>query len=142
MKAFALAVLIVALAAPVAAQDSSEGPATLVLTFEVGVEAGAVLVSLFDSEAAFAGGAPVRGARIEIVSGQRAAIFRELPPGDYAARAFHDIDGNGRMTNNPFGLPAEPYAFSNNARGNMGPATWGRARFRVEGETAQTITLR
>ena len=46
------------------------------------------------------------------------------------------------MDLNPFGIPTEPYAFSNNAIGNMGPARWGQARFTVTGATAQTIRLR
>jgi uncharacterized protein (DUF2141 family) len=46
------------------------------------------------------------------------------------------------MNRNPFGMPTEPYAFSNNAVGNMGPAGWDRARFTVQGATAQTISIR
>ena len=54
----------------------------------------------------------------------------------------HWFDGDGEMDLNPFGIPTEPYAFSNNAIGNMGPARWGQARFTVTGATAQTIRLR
>jgi uncharacterized protein (DUF2141 family) len=47
-------------------------------------------------------------------------------------------------------MPTEPYAFSNNAVGNMGPADWDRmgpadwdrAHFTVSGATAQTIRIR
>ena len=49
---------------------------------------------------------------------------------------------DGEMNLNPFGIPSEPYAFSNNAVGNMGPASWERARFAVSGPVAQTIRLR
>jgi uncharacterized protein (DUF2141 family) len=57
-------------------------------------------------------------------------------------RSFHDVNGDGEMNFNPFGMPVEPYAFSNNAVGNMGPASWERARFNVNGAVVQTITLR
>ena len=70
------------------------------------------------------------------------AVFRDLPAGDYAVKAFHDIDGDGEMDVNPFGMPVEPYAFSNNAVGNMGPAGWDQARFAVSGDVAQTIRIR
>ena len=70
------------------------------------------------------------------------ATFENLPAGDYAVKAFHDVDGDGEMDTNPFGMPTEPYAFSNNAVGNMGPARWDRARFAVSGETTQTISIR
>ncbi len=52
------------------------------------------------------------------------------------------MNGNGKMDTNPFGMPVEPYAFSNNAVGNMGPAKWDRARFEVSGQTLQTLNLR
>ena len=57
-------------------------------------------------------------------------------------KAYHDVNGDGTMNTNPFGMPTEPYAFSNNAVGNMGPARWDRARFAVPGTTAQTIVIR
>ena len=56
--------------------------------------------------------------------------------------ATHWFDGDGEMNTNPFGMPVEPYAFSNNAVGNMGPARWSAAHFAVSGETAQTISIR
>ena len=113
------------------------------ITFDVGAEDGAVMAALFDSEGAWdGGGAPVRAAMINVAGGDRVARFEGLPPGDYALRAFHDVNGDGQMNANPFGMPTEPFAFSNNAVGNMGPASWDRARFAVSGETRQTITLR
>ena len=113
------------------------------ITFDVGAEDGVVMAALFDSEGAWdGGGAPVRAAMINVAGGDRVARFEGLPPGDYALRAFHDVNGDGQMNANPFGMPTEPFAFSNNAVGNMGPASWDRARFAVSGETRQTITLR
>ena len=113
------------------------------ITFDVGAEDGVITAALVDSEAAYdGGGAPVRAAMINVAGGDRVARFEGLPPGDYALRAFHDVNGDGQMNTNPFGMPTEPFAFSNNAVGNMGPASWERARFAVSGETRQTITLR
>ena len=129
------------LAAPAMAQ-SAPGLNTVSLTFETGARTGAVLVALYDSEAAYEGGRPVGRARIDVAAGERTATFEGLPAGDYAAKAFHDVDGDGEMATNPFGMPTEPYAFSNNAVGNMGPARWERARFAVEGAVAQTIVIR
>ena len=113
------------------------------ITFDVGAEDGVIMAALFDSEGAWdGGGAPVRAAMVDVAGGERVARFEGLPPGDYALRAFHDVNGDGQMNANPFGMPTEPFAFSNNAVGNMGPASWDRARFAVSGETRQTITLR
>lgn len=124
-------------AAPALASD----PASLALTFETGAETGAVMVALYD-EAAYAGGQPVRAARIDVAAGDRSVSFEGLPAGEYGVKAFHDLNGNGRMDTNPFGMPTEPFAFSNNAVGNMGPASWDRARFTVDGAASQTISIR
>lgn len=147
MKTIALAALIAAFTASACAHGASPPAAAaetarLTLTFEPAAETGAVMVSLFDSEAAYSGGAPLRQVIVDIAGGQRTAIFAALPAGTYAIKAFHDVDGNGRMNMNPFGRPTEPVAFSNNARPDMGPAPWQRARLAVRGDTAQTIEIR
>ena len=138
-----IALAAAGLIAPAGAALGQTAPASTVsLTFETGAEGGAVMVALFDSAAGYAGDRPVGGQRVDVAAGQRTAVFEGLPAGDYAAKAFHDLNGDGQMNFNPFGIPVEPSAFSNNAVGNMGPASWERARFAVSGPTAQTISLR
>lgn len=139
--ALAAASGLVALSGPALAQTAGDN--TVALTFETEAPTGAVMVALFDSEAAYSGGGrPVGQMRLDVAAGERTATFDGLPAGEYAARSFHDVNGDGEMNTNPFGMPIEPYAFSNNALGNMGPASWERARFTVSGATAQTIVLR
>jgi uncharacterized protein (DUF2141 family) len=139
MKPNVFSALIAALVAPGGLHATTAGPARLILTVETGAETGSVMVSLFDSGAAYGGSAPVRRARIDVAKGERTVVIAGLKPGTYAVKAYHDVDGNGRMTTNPFGLPIEPFAFSNKARGNMGAAAWDHARFTVAGETRETI---
>ena len=135
------------IAAPLAALVLSAAPAlaeptsTLTVTFEPGARTGAVMVALYDART-YTGGQALRGARLDVATGQYTASFDGLEPGEYGIKAFHDVNGNGRMDTNPFGMPIEPYAFSNNAVGNMGPAGWDRARFTVDGATTQTISIR
>ncbi|MDY6924361.1 MAG: DUF2141 domain-containing protein [Pseudomonadota bacterium] len=139
----ALAAAAALLAPTGAALAQSPVDNSVSLTFETGARTGTVMVALFDSEAAYSGGGrPVAQILVDVAAGERTATFEGLPAGDYAARSFHDVNGDGEMNTNPFGLPIEPYAFSNNAVGNMGPASWERARFSVSGATAQTIVLR
>ena len=141
----AAAAALLLTAAPALAQSADN---KVVLTFETGARTGMVMVALYDSARAFNGeGADADAnravARTAIsASGQVVATFDNLPAGDYAVKAFHDVNGDGEMNTNPFGMPTEPYAFSNNAVGNMGPARWDRAHFTVSGETAQTISIR
>jgi uncharacterized protein (DUF2141 family) len=44
-----------------------------------------------------------------------------LPPGRYGAIVFQDENGNGRLDKNFWGVPTEPYGFSNNVQGALGP---------------------
>ena len=139
MKAFATALLMSALiAAPAMAQDNN----SLTVSFETGAATGAVMVGLYDSAASYGGGQPVRGERITVSGGAVSVTFDHLPAGDYAFKAYHDVNGDGTMNTNPFGIPTEPYAFSNNAVGNMGPARWDAAKFAVSGAVSQTIAIR
>lgn len=140
MKRLALlAVLAVLVPASAHAQTAET---EIIFEFETGAATGAVMVALFDSPEAYAAGRPVRGAAVDVAAGETTATFSGLPAGDYAMRAFHDVNGDGEMNTNPFGMPIEPYAFSNNARGNMGPASWDRARFTAAGSTVQSIVIR
>lgn len=136
------AVALLLAATPALAQSADDSK--IVLTFETGARTGMVMIALYDSAAAYDGSGAGEGAvaRTAIsASGRVVATFDNLPAGDYAVKAFHDVNGDGEMNTNPFGIPTEPYAFSNNAVGNMGPARWDRARFAVSGETAQTISI-
>ena len=127
-----------------AAPAGATQTASLTITFSgIKTPSGTLMLSLDGSEAAFGGKAPAAGQASVAVSGEQAtAVFTGLKPGTYAVRAFHDLNGDGVLNMNPFGIPTEPYAFSNNARGKMGPPKWDAASFTVvAGDNAQTITI-
>ena len=136
--------IILALTAGLVAGSAAwaQDAASLKLNVETGAAEGTVMVALYNSEATYESGAPVRVARIDIAKGEKSAIFEGLSSGDYGIKAFHDVNNNDKMDTNPFGMPIEPYAFSNNAIGNMGPARWDRAHFTVEGATEHSLSLR
>lgn len=131
---------LMAFASPVAAQAPAQG--SLTLTFETGADTGAVMVALYDDEESYRNGKPIRAVMVDVAGGERSTTISNLPAGTYGMKAFHDVNGNGRMDVNPFGMPTEPFAFSNNAAGNMGPAGWDRASFTLSGDVAQTIRIR
>ena len=57
--------------------------------------------------------------------------IQNVPAGEYAIAVFHDKNGDGKLNRNFLGIPSEPYGFSNNARGSLGPARWNDAKFVV-----------
>jgi uncharacterized protein (DUF2141 family) len=120
------------------------GEASLTVTFQgLKTSSGAVMMSLSASPEAYADKAPpVATAAIPVTGPSATTVFKDLGPGVYAIKAFHDLNGDGKLNTNPFGIPTEPYAFSNNARGAMGPPSWAAASFEIKaGETGQTIDI-
>ena len=55
----------------------------------------------------------------------------EVPPGTWAAQAFHDENRNGIIDRNFFGIPTEGLGFSNDARFNFGPPSFAAAAFQL-----------
>lgn len=67
--------------------------------------------------------------------------FENLPDGDYAISAIHDLNANGGLDTNAIGMPTEPYGFSNDAAGNFGPPSFEQAKFSVD-QAKKSISLR
>lgn len=44
------------------------------------------------------------------------STISDLPSGEYAVAVFQDLNNNGKLDTGLFGIPKEPYAFSNNFR--------------------------
>ncbi|WP_284878107.1 DUF2141 domain-containing protein [Brevundimonas sp. MEB006b] len=141
MKIVAAIAPVLALAAALTAAPAFA--ADLTVAFPSAAPQGQIMVAVFNSEANYGGeGQPAQVAMLDAADGQTSITFDGLPDGDYAVRAFHDLNGDGKMNTNPFGMPVEPFAFSNNAVGNMGPASWERAKFAASGVTTQSIDLK
>lgn len=76
------------------------------------------------------------------VENKKATIrYTDLIPGNYSVEAFHDQNNNGKLDTNPFGIPREPYGFSNNVRGNFGPPDFELTLFQVSGMTTTKIRI-
>jgi uncharacterized protein (DUF2141 family) len=117
--------------------------ADLTVTFKgFKAKSGSVMVALAAGETAYDIGPASAQAMVKVDGDTATTVFKGLAPGRYGIKAFHDVDGDGKMATNPFGMPTEPFAFSNNAHGAMGPAKWADAGFEVvEGANVQTIDI-
>jgi len=69
-------------------------------------------------------------------------VFEGLKKGEYAFSLFHDVNDNGKLDNNFFGIPKEPYAFSNQQKGRFGPPKFDKVKFTVNENTHQKITIK
>lgn len=135
LKTLTLAAALL-LATAAHAQDTAD----LTLTFPaLAAKQGKVMIAVYDSAEGWRSGKPARIAQADASAAEPSAKIVALPPGTYAVRAFQDVDGDGKMGTNPFGLPVEPYGFSNDAKPNMGPPAFDDAAFAVKAGAATQV---
>ena len=116
---------------PVDVVGSIQDAGTITLTVEIlGLESdkGSVAVALFDSAESFdRRTAAVASEVLAPQEGRATWSVTDLPAGIYAVAVFHDLNENGELDRTTLGPPAEPYGFSNDARGTFGPPKFGNA---------------
>ena len=144
-----LAVVLILFAIPASASE-------LRITLEgIRSQQGTILIGLYDSLQSFARAIelsdeegflndPDRFAAVALRANaamQSAVVFTNLDPGQYAIILFHDENGNGKLDSNALGVPTEPYGFSNNVRGFLGPPAYQKAVMHVSSDEAVRIAL-
>lgn len=68
-------------------------------------------------------------------------IIEDLPKGRYMISIFHDLDSNEELNTNWIGMPKEPFGFSKDAKGKMGPPKFENASFELNEDLETTIHL-
>jgi uncharacterized protein (DUF2141 family) len=121
----------------------SQADHTLYIEFEgLKVEKGKLFIALYDNEDDFLK-KEFKGSIVEIKNGRAQGIFKQLNKGIYAISSFHDKNDNGKMDTNFLGIPKEPIACSNNAKGSFGPPKFKDAKFTIaEEETHININFK
>lgn len=95
-----------------------------------------LLIAIFESSEGFPKSEHSTTAMTEDVTADTLEFslrMREQNP--TAIAVFQDLDANGKLTKNAFGIPTEPYGFSNNARSMLGPPTFTQAAVTVSEKT-------
>jgi uncharacterized protein (DUF2141 family) len=103
---------------------------------------GKVYVAVYDDPETFPISGRQRVGQILAAGDRRLTVHFDLPPGRYAAVAFQDFNGNGILDKNFFGIPKEPYGFSNGAHGSAGPPKFSAAAVTLERDAATSIALK
>lgn len=72
--------------------------------------------------------------KITRAASEKNAVFqiKDLPIGEYAVRAFHDENNNGKLDKGIFGQPVEGWGVSNDARGFMSAPPFKKMLVKVE----------
>lgn len=82
----------------------------------------------------FFGAAPARAGNVLI-------RMEGIPPGRYAAQAYHDEDGNGSVRHSLFGVPSKAIGFSRDVPLRLGPPRFEDAAIEIT-EPSTTTRLR
>ena len=93
---------------------------------------GALKIGLFDQSGFLQDDKAIAGKYINITSNSMTIEFKQLKKGRYAIAVFHDEIQDKKLTKNSFGYPIEPYAFSRNAKGFMGPPSFEDAAIELK----------
>lgn len=138
--------LFLALATSAAFAPALVSAETLTITIaDIRESEGRLMIQVANSEKGFEfsedSAAPPPVAISQLAEAGEMTFEVTLPPGIYGARVLHDLNGNGEMDSNFVGMPKEPWAFSNNATGRLGPAKWQDAKFEISEDTAVEIAL-
>lgn len=105
----------------------------------VRVQKGIVYIALFRAGKEFPEGKPIEGKRLA-AGGKSVQTLFSVEPGDYAIAIYHDENGNGKMDKRMFGIPKEPYGFSNNFKPVMSAPKFGDCKFSV-GNAGKAISI-
>lgn len=103
----------------------SASPRTVSVTITTSVEReGELHLAVYDSDRGFQSREEVLSV-VRPTTGSPLSVELELPAeGAYALAAFHDLNGNGKLDTNVFGVPTEPYGFS-----KVPPSKWREPAF-------------
>jgi len=138
--------LVFLLGATSVAQENKSGTLKVVIEGVLSGQ-GQVRVALEKNAKDFDSGSfdtPKYLSRVEDAKGDSVSVtFPAVPYGTYAIKAFQDLDGDGKLKTGFMGAPEEPWGFSNDATGFMGPADFSDAKFELNApELELTIHLK
>ena len=112
------------------------------VNFNVKKNSGKIALMLVNSEENYIKRQPIKAAKSNVVDGRVSVMFYSISKGNYAVMAYHDVNNNGKLDTNFLGIPSEPFAFSNNAKGFMGAPKFEKAKFIVDSDTVIDLDIK
>lgn len=104
---------------------------------------GTLEIALFDkSERFLEEGQALKSVSVKVERTSETIVIKDLPKGTYAISMYHDKNSDGKCNLNFFGIPTEPYAFSNNFRPKLSAPTFKDCEFALSSNKKLTIELK
>jgi len=101
-----------------------------------------LFVSVYDGDASFLDADAATILRRFPKSEDNTYVITPLPQGEYALAIFQDLNGNATLDKSFWGIPREPYGFSNNPEATMGPPSFDKCRFDISKDKTLKIDLK
>ena len=99
-------------------------------------------IAIFNSDEGFPSGDNYFiGKHIPVKSKDFIYEFKNIPVGKYAIAIYQDLNKNGKLDKNWFGIPKEPYGFSYIKKGETGSADFTEALFDLTKSGVLNINL-
>lgn len=140
-KIFAVGSLLLLLAQFAIGQTTNTSTLKVLVKNYESIE-GTLFVAMYDAEQTFME-KECRGFSIAVTEKQTEFLLDSLAIGKrYALAIFQDLNSDGIMNVNMFGIPKEPYAFGHNAMGLFGPPSFFDASILIKPiDNLMVITL-
>lgn len=101
---------------------------------------GSLTAELYNSKGKFLK-TPYKTISSSIKSNSATITFTEIPNAEYTVMVYHDENKNGKLDKSFIGMPKEPVACSNNAKGFMGPPKYEDAKFTITSDYKINIKM-
>jgi uncharacterized protein (DUF2141 family) len=102
---------------------------------------GKIFLAIYDNEKSF--GTPEKAFFTNVYSATNPFwALIEIKRGSYAIAVYQDINNNGKLDKNWFGIPTEPYGFSNDPIIRFGPPAFNDCLLELTSNKKVTISLR
>ena len=113
----------------------------LKINFNIKKQKGVLFYSLMEGEENYEKFRGSVSAMVEANSNTIQKIYYSFPIGNVALAAFHDLNKNATL-DKFLGIPSEPTAFSNGAKGLFGPPKFEKVKFNVLSVSEMTIQIK
>jgi uncharacterized protein (DUF2141 family) len=121
----------------------ADGHTLTVVVTGLAARGGSVGVAVFSSAEGFPDGTAPAAALLRPHSTAAADtfVFRNLRPGRYAIAAQHDLNANGKVDRNLFGIPKEPWGVSKDVRHSMRAPRFDEAAFELRQDMGMDVRV-
>lgn len=99
-------------------------------------DSGAIMLELMDENEKV-----VRQEMSPVTEKASTFLLKDLVPGKYAIRYYHDENGNQKIDTSAIGRPLEGYGFSNNLPARFGPPPFSKWLFEVKEDRKVTLNI-